>query len=96
MKPTTSKKKGCRKIKTSSAAAIDPRIHPDAAGVDVGAEEFVAALPVGRSDKPVRTFRSYTSGVRDLCDWFVAHGIKTVAMEPERSAGRQPKAAPQG
>ena len=56
--------------------------HPDAAGIDVGAEELVAAVPHGRGDAPyVRTFSAFTAGLYALRDWLVKCGINTVAME---------------
>jgi transposase len=56
--------------------------HPDAAGIDVGAEELVAAVPHGRGPAPfVRTFSAFTAGLHALRDWLVACKIKTVAME---------------
>lgn len=63
------------------AALINPTLRPDAAGIDIGSAEFVAALPPGRCERWVRTFESFTSGVEALRDWLVANGIKTVAME---------------
>ena len=82
--PTPSKPKG-RRRKTApiqkDGPAINPRHHPDAAGIDVGAEEFVAALPPDRCEQTVRTFATYTSGVEALRDWFIEHGIKTPALE---------------
>lgn len=35
--------------------SIDIQTHPDAAGIDVGAEEFVVAVPPSRCEEPVRT-----------------------------------------
>lgn len=62
--------------------AINTMKHPDAAGIDVGAEEFVVAVPTGRGDgQDVRTFSSFTSGVEAVCHWLVACGVKTAAME---------------
>lgn len=81
---TPRKPKGRRKKAALTAAptpAINPLHHPDAAGVDVGAEEFVVALPPGRCEQTVRTFASYTSGVEELRDWLLEHGIKTAALE---------------
>lgn len=63
------------------AQAINTQTHPDAAGIDVGAEEFVAAVPGGRCEEPVRTFATFTSGVHALRDWLLECGITTVAME---------------
>ena len=63
-------------------AAIDPQVNPDAAGIDVGAQELVAAVPAGRSEGPcVRTFSSFTDGLLALRDWLVKCGVHTVAME---------------
>ena len=67
--------------KVASPATIDPVTHPDAAGIDVGAEEFVAAVPPGRCPDPVRSFTSFTSGVHALRDWLLECRITTVAME---------------
>ena len=81
---TPSKPKGRRKKAApipTDTPAINPRHHPDAAGIDVGAEEFVAALPPGRCEQTVRTFATYTSGVEALRDWLLEHGIKTAALE---------------
>jgi transposase len=55
--------------------------HADAAGIDVGAQEVVIALPPGRCEQPVRTFRTFTSELEALVNWVVEYGIKTVAME---------------
>lgn len=82
--PSARKPKGRRKKAAAVAnapAAINPRHHPDAVGIDVGAEEFVAALPPDRCKQTVRTFPTYTSGVAALRDWLLEHGIKTAALE---------------
>lgn len=81
---TPGKPKGRRKKSVRTPAgtpAINPQHHPDAAGIDVGAEECVVALPPGRCEQAVRTFATYTSGVEALRDWLLEHGIKTAALE---------------
>ena len=65
----------------ASSATLDPLTHPHAAGIDVGAEEFVAAVPPGRCPETVRSFPSFTSGVEALRDWLLECGITTAAME---------------
>ena len=56
--------------------------HPDAAGLDVGAEELVVAVPHGRGDAPfVRTFSAFTAGLHALRDWLKGCAITTVALE---------------
>lgn len=88
MKKTKTQASGKPKSRRKKAApgqhttpTINPQHHPDSAGIDVGAEEFVAALPPGRSEHTVRTFPTYTSGVEALRDWLLAQRISTVAME---------------
>jgi hypothetical protein len=36
-------------------------VHPNAAGLDVGSEEIVVAMPPDRDPEPVRVFRTFTS-----------------------------------
>lgn len=58
-----------------------PKIHADAAGIDVGATELWVAVPMDRDDKPVRRFGTFTRDVHALADWLKQCGVKTVAME---------------
>lgn len=77
------KRKKARRPKTTPAAPpLGAAIHPDAAGIDIGAEELVAAVPPGRGEAPhVRTFSGFTEGLHALRAWLLACQIKTVAME---------------
>jgi len=77
------RKKRSRKIKAAAPdAALSTTVHPDAAGIDIGAEELVAAVPPARcAGDTVRTFTSFTSGVHALRDWLLECRITTVAME---------------
>ena len=71
-----------RKKLAAAQTPLNPTHHPDAAGIDVGAEELVAAVPPGRGEgPPVRTFSAFTGGLHALRDWLLACQIKTVAME---------------
>ncbi|CDI03441.1 hypothetical protein BN873_490050 [Candidatus Competibacter denitrificans Run_A_D11] len=56
-------------------------INADAAGIDVGSQWHVVAVPPQRDPDPVRTFQSFTGDLQRLADWLVACGVKTVAME---------------
>lgn len=56
-------------------------VHPHAAGIDIGAEELVAAVPPGHDDEPVRTFSTFTEGIHALRDWLLRTATTTVAME---------------
>jgi len=56
-------------------------INRDAAGIDIGATVHVVAVAEGRCDSPVRSFRTFTSDLRELADWLAEVGVKTIAME---------------
>jgi hypothetical protein len=58
-----------------------PTIHPNAAGMDIGAELIVVAVPPDRDPEPVRAYRTFTPDLLELLTWLVACGIDTVAME---------------
>jgi transposase len=56
-------------------------VHPNAAGLDIGAAEIWAAVPPDRVSEPVRMFETFTSDLRALANWLVNCGVDTVAME---------------
>jgi transposase len=58
-----------------------PTIFPNAAGIDIGADELVVAVPPDRDPQPVRGFRTFTPDLEALVAWLLACGIDTVAME---------------
>lgn len=58
-----------------------PAIHPNAAGIDIGADEIVVAVPPDRDPEPVRAFRTFTPDLQTLVAWLIACGIDTVALE---------------
>lgn len=57
------------------------QIQPNAAGIDIGAEEIYVCVPAGRDEERVRVFPTFTSDLQQLADWLVACGVETVAME---------------
>ena len=57
-----------------------PVLHPDAAGIDVGASEIWVAVPADRDLEPVRSFETFTRDLNSLADWLQAC-IRSVAME---------------
>ena len=72
------------KTTATASPALNTRVHPHAAGIDVGAEEFVAAVPSDHcapSTEHVRSFTAFTSGVEALRDWLLECKITTVAIE---------------
>jgi hypothetical protein len=58
-----------------------PILHPDAAGIDVGASELFVAVSADRDPEPVRSFPTFTRDLNALADWLQRCGIRSVAME---------------
>lgn len=58
-----------------------PQLHPDAAGIDLGAREHWVAVPADRSTSPVRRFGCYTPDLHAMAAWLRDCGIATIAME---------------
>jgi transposase len=54
-----------------------PIINPHAAGVDVGSEKFFASI----GGQEPKVFLTVTEQMRELCRYFKAQGVRTVAME---------------
>jgi transposase len=77
------KRKGKRTKGIEQAHPFDgmSRVNPDAAGVDIGAEEIVACVAANETTQLVRGFGNYTVDLHAIADWFSEHEIKTVAME---------------
>jgi len=55
--------------------------NPMSAGIDIGSMEHLVAVPEHLSPQPVRKYGSYTRDLKDLADWLVSLGIKSVVME---------------
>jgi transposase len=58
-----------------------PCVFPNAAGLDIGSSEIVAAVATDRDAEPVRLFGTLTPDLHTLVDWLVSLGIDTVALE---------------
>src|SRR6266853_4758188 len=58
-----------------------PILHPDAAGIDVGASDLFVAVSADRDPQPVRSFPTFTRDLNALADWLQRCGIRSVAME---------------
>lgn len=65
----------------SAVAEQLPPIHPHAAGMDIGSNEIVVAVPPDRDPEPVRVFRTFTTDLHALVAWLAACQIDTVALE---------------
>jgi len=56
-------------------------VHRDAAGIDVGGETYMVAVPRGRDEQPVREFGTWTDDLRRPVEWLKQCGIRTVVMQ---------------
>src|SRR6516225_507229 len=56
-------------------------VHPDAAGVDVGASEHGVAIRPDRDPEPVRRFGCFTADLRAMARWLVQKGVRSVALQ---------------
>jgi transposase len=56
-------------------------LHPDAAGLDIGASEIWVAVPAERDPNPVRAFATFTPDLHALAEWLTACRVRTVALE---------------
>lgn len=57
------------------------RVHPHAAGVDIGAQEIVVCVSGADERQVVRAFGSYTVDLQAIGKWLTEHEVETVAME---------------
>jgi hypothetical protein len=56
-------------------------VHPDAAGIDVGGSEHWVAVSPDRDPEPVRRFGCFTADLREMGQWLVQKGVRSVAMQ---------------
>lgn len=56
-------------------------INMHAAGIDIGSDRHLVAVPEGSDKVSVRQFGAFTSDLHDIADWLKHCGITTVAME---------------
>lgn len=56
-------------------------VHPNAAGLDIGAREIFACIPPNRNGETIQVFGTFTPDLHRLADWLISAGVDTVAME---------------
>jgi transposase len=56
-------------------------VHRNAAGIDVGGETHLVAVPRDRDEQPVREFGSWTDELRKLAGWLKQCRVETVVMQ---------------
>src|SRR5260221_12981964 len=76
-KKTTTSRKG----KSKAGKHVLERINLNAAGIDIGANFHLVAIPEDRAEENVRKFGPFTSDLHQLADWLTEHHIETVVME---------------
>jgi len=69
------------KSKSKARKNVLERINPNAAGVDIGANFHLVAIPEDRAEENIKKFGPFSSDLHRLADWLTEHQIQTVAME---------------
>jgi transposase len=78
------KRKRKAKGKSFKAPKLPPQLQHmnlNAAGIDIGAERHMVAVPEGRDTVSVREFGTFTTDLEALAAWLKQCGVTTVAME---------------
>ena len=57
------------------------QVNLNAAGIDVGSDRHLVAVPEGCDEVSVREFGAFTTDLQALADWLTKCGVITVAME---------------
>jgi transposase len=74
------KKHQSAKTKSKALKPIhDPQ--PDAAGIDIGANEIWVAVPPDRSQDSVKRFGAFTRDLQAIVQWLLDCGVRSAAME---------------
>jgi transposase len=74
-------KKKTKKFKATDLPIELKHVNLDAAGIDVGSDRHLVAVPIGRDDVSVREFGAFTTDLHALADWLEKCAVTTVAME---------------
>ncbi len=56
-------------------------VHPNCAGIDIGASSHYVAVDPARCDEPVREFGNFTDELEAMAGWLHECGVDIVAME---------------
>jgi len=77
------KRKGKRRSGTEEAHPFRglSQVNPNAAGIDIGAEEIVVCVPGPENTQLVKSFGNYTADLQAIGRWLNEHDVKSVAME---------------
>jgi len=75
------KKAKSQRFKLANLPAQLQHINLNAAGIDIGSERHMVAVPEGRDEVSVREFGTFTADLEALAAWLKKCGVTTVAME---------------
>jgi transposase len=75
------RKKKAKKFLVTNLPAQLRHVNLDAAGIDIGSDRHLVAVPAGRDPVSVREFGTFTSDLEALADWLAQCHISTVALE---------------
>jgi len=75
------RRKKSQTFKFTKLPAELQHINVNAAGIDIGSERHMVAVPEGRDEVSVREFGTFTADLEALAAWLKKCGITTVAME---------------
>src|SRR6476659_1448668 len=70
-----------KKFKAADLPIELKHVNLDAAGIDIGSDRHLVAVPVGRDEVSVREFGAFTTDLYALADWLKKCAVTTVAME---------------
>jgi len=70
-----------RRRRPAARVVAPPIVHPDAAGIDLGATEIYVCVPLDRDPQPIRCFGSFTDDLHAVVRWLTQCGVTSVAME---------------
>jgi transposase len=70
-----------RRLRRSTCPVTMPILHPNAAGIDLGATEIYVCVPLDRDPEPIRRFGTFTDDLHALADWLRQCSVTAVAME---------------
>jgi hypothetical protein len=62
-------KKKAKKFKAADLPVELKHVNLDAAGIDIGSDRHMVAVPVGRAEVSVREFGAFTADLHELADW---------------------------
>ncbi len=70
-----------KELKVSELQKQLQHVNLNAAGIDVGSDRHLVAVPEGRDEVAVREFGAFTADLHALANWLSKCGVTTVAME---------------